>query len=94
MKSKLKIGDVLLLVGTLFVFLLSIVLWIFIMTNDQYFSHISQTSSVTQHSRNRIIYNLYIPTSSYGYEDGQLYRLYDAKKNLPLEFIRELKGFT
>ncbi|WEV37065.1 hypothetical protein [Lactobacillus sp. ESL0677] len=95
MKFKFKFGDFFLLVGTLLVFSLSIVLWIFIMTNDQYFSHINQTSSVAQQSRNRLnnsIYDLYIPTCSYGFKNGQLYRLYDAKKNLPLEFAKELKG--
>ncbi|BDR59833.1 hypothetical protein [Lactobacillus xylocopicola] len=92
MKSKLKLGDFILLLGTVAVFLLSIFLWIFIMVNDQYFSHVEQTSSVTEHSRSRIVYNLYIPTSSYSYQNGQLYRLYDAKKNLPIEFIRELKN--
>lgn len=94
MKSKFKLGDVLLSIGTAAVFVLSVVLWIFIMTNDQYFSRIDQTNNVSQDSRsrrNRIITNLYLPTSSYGYRDGQLYYLYDAKKNLPLEFGKELK---
>ena len=95
MKSKFKLGDALLLIGTLAVFILSIVLWIFIMTNDQYFHHISQPSRVTEQAKNRrgrIASNLYIPTNSYGFRDGQLYRLYDSKKNLPLEFIKEMKG--
>ncbi|MCT6890810.1 MAG: hypothetical protein M3Z87_14345, partial [Lactobacillus sp.] len=90
MKSKFKLGDALLLIGTLAVFGLSIVLWIFIMTNDQYFNRISQTSRVaeqTRSHRDRIVSNLYIPTNSYGFKNGQLYRLYDAKKNLPLEFV-------
>lgn len=94
MKSKSKLSDILLSIGTFIVFTLSIVLWIFIMTNDQYFSRINQTNNVSQNSRtqrSRIIYNLYIPTSSYGFENGQPYRLYDAKKNLSLEFIKELK---
>ena len=95
MKFKFKLGDALLLIGTLTVFFLSIVLWIFIMTNDQYFNHISQTSRVTEQTRSRrdrIVSNLYIPTNSYGFKNGQLYRLYDAKKNLPLEFVKEIKG--
>ena len=95
MKSKFKLGDALLLLGTLAVFVLSIVLWIFIMTNDQYFNHINQTGRVTEQAknrRNRIVSNLYIPTNSYGFRNGQLYRLYDAKKNLPLEFVKEVKG--
>lgn len=95
MKFKFKFGDFFLMLGTLLVFGLSIVLWIFVMTNDQYFSHINQTSSVTQQARNRLnnsVYDLYIPTSSYGFKNGQLYRLYDSKKNLPLEFTKELKG--
>lgn len=93
MKSRFKLGDILLLLGTLFVFILSIILWIFIMTNDQYFSHINQTNNVTdqEHNRNRIASNLYIPTSSYGFKNGQLNRLYDSKKNLSLEFVNELK---
>lgn len=95
MKSRFKFSDILLAIGTIAVFVLSIVLWIFIMTNDQYFSHIDQVGNVTQNSRNRrsrIISNLYLPTGSYGFKDGKPYRLYDAKKNLPLEFIKELKG--
>lgn len=95
MKSKFKIGDLLLSLGTVIVFVLSIVLWTFIMTNDQYFSRIDQTSNVTQHAhsqRGRIFDNLYVPTSSCGFENGQPYRLYDAKKNLPLEFAKELKN--
>ena len=95
MKSKFKLGDALLLLGTLAVFVLSIVLWIFIMTNDQYFNHINQTGRVTEQTKNRrdrIVSNLYIPTNSYGFRNGQLYRLYDAKKNLPLEFVKEVKG--
>lgn len=93
MKLKFKLGDILLLIGTLAAVILSIILWIFIMTNNQYFSHINQTSNVTEqsHSRNRIISNLFVPTSSYGFQNGQLYNLYDAKKNLPLEFSNELK---
>ncbi|MEB3365084.1 hypothetical protein SDC49_20585 [Lactobacillus sp. R2/2] len=51
MKSKFKLGDALLLIGTLAVFILSIVLWIFIMTNDQYFHHISQPSRVTEQAK-------------------------------------------
>lgn len=94
MKSKFKLGDSLLLLGTLFVFVLSIILWVFIMTNDQYFSHINQTNNVTDQERNhnRIVSNLYIPTSSYGFKAGQLNRLYDSKKNLTLEFVNELKN--
>ncbi|WEV70953.1 two-component system activity regulator YycH [Lactobacillus sp. ESL0785] len=95
MRSKFKLGDFLLLLSTLAVFVLSIILWIFIMTNDQYFNHISQTNNLTQQARgrrNNSIYDLYIPTSSYGFKEDQPYRLYDAKKNIPLEFIRELRG--
>ncbi|WEV41235.1 hypothetical protein OZX56_00420 [Lactobacillus sp. ESL0684] len=95
MKFKHKIGDTLLFLGTGAAFILSIVLWIFIMTNDQYFSHIKQDNNVTQQSRmhkTQSVNDLYIPTSSYGYQDGQLCRLYDAKNNLPLEFTKELKG--
>ncbi|WP_220220545.1 YycH family regulatory protein [Lactobacillus panisapium] len=94
MKSRFKFSDILLSVGTFIVFALSIVLWIFIMTNDQYFSRIDQTNNVSQNSRSRrsrIIYNLYLPTSAYGFKNGQPYRLYDAKKNLPLEYIKDLK---
>ena len=53
MKSKFKLGDALLLLGTVAVFVLSIVLWIFIMTNDQYFNHINQTNRVTEQTKNR-----------------------------------------
>lgn len=96
MKFKFKFRDALLLVATLSVFILSIVLWVFVMSNDQYFSHINQANNVTQHQirgrRNKSVYDLYMPTSSYQFEKGQLCRLYDSKNNLSLEFTREIRN--
>ena len=42
MKFRFKLGDFLLGLGTFIVIVLSIVLWIFIMTSDQRFSNIGQ----------------------------------------------------
>ncbi|GAA3630435.1 hypothetical protein GCM10022297_06610 [Lactobacillus hamsteri] len=97
MKFKFKFGNFFLFLGTALAIILSIVLWIFIMTNDQRFSHIDQqrSSSVDKEQlRNRNtkdLYDLYIPTNSYGFKNGKVYRLYDSKNNLPFEFSKDLK---
>lgn len=66
------------------------------MTNDQRFSHIDQPQSTNvarQQTRNRhkSLYDLYIPTSSYGFKNGKPYRLYDSENNLPFEFSKDLQ---
>lgn len=96
MKFKFKFGEFFLGLGTLIVIVLSIVLWIFIMTSDQRFSNIGQNQSGTtkEQLRNRSaksLYDLYIPTTSYGFSDGNLCQLYDSKNNLTLEFTKEIK---
>lgn len=95
MKFKAKFTDVLLLLVTAAAIILSIVLWIFIMTNDQRFSQINQSdTSMRQQIRNRnnkSLYDLYIPTSSYGFKNGKAYRLYDSKNNLSFEFSKDLQ---
>lgn len=95
MKFKFKFSDLFLGIATGVVIILSIVLWIFIMTSDQRFSHINQTQTTRQQARNRnnkSLYDLYIPTNAYGFVNGKLYRLYDSKNNLPLEFSKELQN--
>lgn len=96
MKFKLKIGDILLLLGTAAAIILSIVLWIFIMTNDQRFSQLKQANNTLRSQekmRNtKSLYDMYIPTSSFGYRNGKLYRLYDSKNNLSFEFTKDLKN--
>ncbi|TSO25598.1 hypothetical protein FOD82_00550 [Lactobacillus sp. LL6] len=95
MKFKFKFSDLFLEIATVFVIILSIVLWIFIMTSDQRFSHINQTQPVRQQAKTRnskSLYDLYIPTNAYGFVDGKLYRLYDSKNNLPFEFSKELQN--
>lgn len=97
MKFKFKFGNFFLFLGTAAAIILSIILWIFIMTNDQRFSHINQSrsSSTNQEqlkNRNtKDLYDLYIPTNSYGFKNGKAYRLYDSKNNLPFEFSKDLK---
>lgn len=96
MKFKFKLGDFFLLTGTIIAFVLSIVLWIFIMTDDQHFNHIDQPNNATQEQahthRTKSVYDLYIPTNSYGFNKGKLCRLYDSKNNLSLAFTKELKN--
>lgn len=95
MKFKFKFGDLVLQIAMVVVIILSIILWIFIMTSDQRFSRINQTQTTRQQSRSRnskSLYDLYIPTNAYGFVNGKLYRLYDSKNNLPLEFSKELQS--
>ena len=98
MKFRFKLGDFLLGLGTFIVIVLSIVLWIFIMTSDQRFSNIGQqnqeNTTTKEQVRNRSVkslYDLYIPTTSYGFPNGNLCQLYDSKNNLTLEFTKEIK---
>lgn len=95
MKFRFKLGDFFLGLATGLAIIVSIVLWIFIMTNDQHFSHLNQqpaaTTETNLHPRNKSLYDFYIPTNSYGFKNGRPYRLYDAKKNLPFEFSKNLQ---
>lgn len=95
MKFKSKFTDWLLLLVTAGAIILSIVLWIFIMTNDQRFSQINQADSSSKQQlktrSTKSLYDLCIPTNSYGYRNGQLYRLYDSKNNLSFEFSKDLQ---
>lgn len=95
MKFKSKFSDLLLLIVTAIAIIVSIVLWIFIMTNDQRFSQINQANNSSRDqikNRNtKSLYDLYIPTSSYGFKDGELYRLYDSKNNLSFEFSKDMQ---
>lgn len=98
MRFKFKFGDLLLGLGMFIVIVLSIVLWIFIMTSDQRFSNIGQQNqNVTskEQVRNRSaksLYDLFIPTTAYGFSNGSLCQLYDSKNNLTLEFTKEIKN--
>ena len=96
MKFKSKLSDIFLLIGTIVAIVISIILWIFVMTNDQHFNRFNQSTTssnyIHQQSRNdKSLYDLYLPTSSYGFRNGQINQLYDSKKNLPFEFSKELK---
>lgn len=96
MKFKFKFGDFFLGLATTLAIVLSILLWIFIMTSDQRFSNIGQdqNSTTKQQARSqsaKSLYDLYIPTTSYGFSNGKLCQLYDSKNNLTLEFTKEIK---
>ena len=96
MKFKFKFGEFFLGLATLLAIVLSIVLWIFIMTSDQRFSNIGQNQNNTTKEQARShsaksLYDLYIPTTSYGFVDGRLCQLYDSKNNLTLEFTKEIQ---
>lgn len=97
MKFKFKFSNVFLGLATLAAIVLSIVLWIFIMTNDQHFSRINQPANneiarqQLERTRNKSMFDFYIPTSSYAFKNGKPYRLYDSKKNLPFEFSKDFR---
>lgn len=96
MKFKAKISDALLLLATAIVIIISIVLWIFIMTNDQRFSQLNQSNNSSNRqqvkTRNaKSLYDLYMPTNSFGFKNGKLYHLYDSKNNLSFEFSKDLQ---
>lgn len=94
MNFKFKIGNFFLGLATLAAIILSVFLWIFIMTNDQHFSRIQQPANEetatqqAQQTHGKSLFDLYLPTNSYGFKNGKPYRLYDAKKNFPFEFAR------
>lgn len=99
MKFKFKLSEVLLVTGTIAAIVLSIVLWIFIMTNDQRFSRLSQTNNAisrqqTRSKNTKSNYDLYIPTKAYGFMKGKPYSLYDSKNNLSFEFSNNLQQAT
>lgn len=92
MKFKIKFSELLLGLGTLLAIVTSIVLWTFIMTNDQRFSRIRQTSDtagkqVTRTKNTKYLSDIYIPTSIFGFKNNKPYRLYDSKNNLSFEFM-------
>lgn len=96
MKFKFKFGEFFLAFGTFLAIVLSIILWIFIMTSDQRFSNIGQNQSNTTKEQARShsaksLYDLYIPTTSFGFVNGRLCQLYDSKNNLTLEFTKEIQ---
>lgn len=92
MKDKVKAWG--LTIATGFFLIMSVVLWIYTLTNDQQFSHVSVPQSTNQiRIRNHItksIHDIYIPTSSFTYINGQLEEVYDSKKNLLLKFAKQM----
>lgn len=93
MKFRFKLSNLLLHIATLSMIILSIVLWVFVMTNDQRFSHFIQQPKVekgklSQHNF-KSLRDLYLPTNTYDYRDHKLYQIYDSKRNLPFEFSKE-----
>lgn len=97
MNFKFKFSDFFLGLATVAAIVLSVFLWIFIMTNDQHFSRIDQsktnqlTTQQVQQTQGKSLFDLYLPTKSYGFKNGKPYRLYDAKKNFPFEFARDFR---
>lgn len=94
MKSKNRAIDIALHIATGLVIITSIVLWIFILTSDQRFSGLNQsTDTDTTHVKNsKSIKDAYLPTEVFGYRNNQLYQLYDYDKNLPLVFSKEFNN--
>lgn len=94
-KFKFKFNDFLLHLATLAVILISIGLWVTVMTSDQRFSRISNESSsqssasLSTHYRN--IQSFYAPGQTYVFQNGVRYQVHDAKRNLPLKFVQYLE---
>ena len=94
-KFKFKFNDFLLHLATLTVILISIGLWVTVMTSDQRFSRISNESSsqssasLSTHYRN--VQSFYAPGQTYVFQDGVRYQVHDAKRNLPLKFVQYLE---
>ena len=91
MKSKNRAIDIALHIATGAVIITSIVLWIFILTSDQRFSGLNQsTDTDTTHVKNsKSVKDAYLPTEVFGYRNNQLY---DSDKNLPLVFSKEFNN--
>jgi regulatory protein YycH of two-component signal transduction system YycFG len=70
---------------------LSIVLSIFIWTNDERFTQLNPNSDSypTYHRSVKGMHNLFMPTHVFAYRSGRLYQVNDTKSNLPLEFTKE-----
>ncbi|MCH3904962.1 MAG: two-component system activity regulator YycH [Lactobacillus sp.] len=70
---------------------LSLVLSIFIWTNDERFTQLSpdSDSSSSYHRTVKGLHNLFMPTQVFAYRDGHFYQVNDTKSNLPLEFSKE-----
>lgn len=94
-KFKFKFNDFLLHLTTLTVILISIGLWVTVMTSDQRFSRISNESSsqssasLSTHYRN--VQSFYAPGQTYVFQSGVRYQVHDAKRNLPLKFVQYLE---
>ena len=94
-KFKFKFNDFLLHLATLAVSLISIGLWVTVMTSDQRFSRISNESSsqssasLSTHYRN--VQSFYAPGQTYVFQNGVRYQVHDAKRNLPLKFVQYLE---
>ena len=94
-KFKFKFNDFLLHLATLTVILVSIGLWVTVMTSDQRFSRISNESSsqssasLSTHYRN--VQTFYAPGQTYVFQGGVRYQVHDAKRNLPLKFVQYLE---
>ena len=94
-KFKFKFNDFLLHLATLTVILISIGLWVTVMTSDQRFSRISNESSsqssasLSTHYRNA--QSFYAPGQTYVFQNGVRYQVHDAKRNLPLKFVQYLE---
>lgn len=70
---------------------LSIVLSIFIWTNDERFTQLNPNSDTypTYHRSVKGMHNLFMPTHVFAYRNGRFYQVNDTKSNLPLEFTKE-----
>lgn len=96
MKSKEKIGRLILRISLIFMVLLSIVLSAIIWGSDTRFSRIEQTSSRTTNKDlgQKSLRDMYVPTQVFYYRNNKMYQVYDGKNNLPLEFTKITESLT
>ncbi len=96
MKSKEKIGRLILRISLIFMVLLSIVLSAIIWGSDTRFSRIEQTSSRTTNKDlgQKSLRDMYVPTQVFYYRNNKMYQDYDGKNNLPLEFTKITESLT
>lgn len=96
MKSKEKLGHLVLRISLISMVILSIILSAIIWGSDSRFSHIEQTSSrgLTKEVGQKSLRDIYVPTQVFYYKGSHLYQVYDGQKNLPLEFDKLTSDLT
>ncbi|MDO4912749.1 MAG: two-component system activity regulator YycH [Lactobacillus sp.] len=92
MKHKFDVKDAIFTAATIFVIVLSLVLWFFNLTSDRRFSNVEPTSTkMAAKDQTKSLYDFYAPTTIFGFKNNHYYQFYDTKHNLALEFTKKFK---